>query len=40
MVGDIVVEEETDRISVPVPAIMELLREAEMTDFPPLEVNT
>ena len=40
VVGDTVVEEEMDRLSVPVPAIMELLREAEMVDFPPLEVNT
>ena len=38
--GDTVVEEETDRLSAPVPGMLELLRKVEAVDFPPLEVNT
>jgi len=38
--GDVVVEEETERLSAPVPVVPELLRDMESMDFPPLEVNT
>jgi hypothetical protein len=38
--GDAAVEEETDRLNVPAPGMIELLRVVEVVDFPPLEVKT